>query len=71
MAHLPLLNKPKSVPLSLTPVTVMALDRLARLDGHTNRSAIVRKLVDREAREALGENWDEKIAAVQDAGEAA
>lgn len=57
MAQHPLIDKPESVPMSLPPSVVTALERLAALDGHTNRSAIVRKLVDREARQILGDDW--------------
>lgn len=71
MAQRTVLDRPESCPMSLPRVFITALEQLARLDGHTNRSAIVRKLVDREARETLGENWDEKMRDVQEAGEAA
>ncbi len=49
----------KNVPMSLPRIYVIALEQLAAMDGHTNRSAIVRKLVEREARECLGEDWND------------
>lgn len=45
--------------MSMPRVYVLALDKLALMDGHANRSAIVRKLIDREARTQLGADWKE------------
>lgn len=52
---------PASVPMSLPPVIVLALEDLAQRDGHRNRSAIVRKLVEREMREQVGADWREEF----------
>lgn len=50
-------EKAESVPMSLPRTFVTALERLAVQDGHNNRSAIVRKLVDREMRREFGDDW--------------
>lgn len=59
MAQNGLPDKPESTPMSMPRVYVLALDKLALMDGHANRSAIVRKLIDREARTQLGADWKE------------
>lgn len=57
MASTPLTERPESTPMSLPPVFAHALTRLAGLDGHTNRSAVVRKLIDRAMRDEFGPDW--------------
>ena len=47
----------KNVPMSLPVAYVIALEKLAAMDGHTNRSAIVRRLISREAREQFADDW--------------
>ncbi len=59
MARISMTDRPESAPMSLPRIFLTVLEELAERDGHRNRSAIVRKLVDREARQVLGENWQE------------
>ena len=58
----PLAEKAESTPMSLPPVFVAALTKLAFLDGHTNRSAVVRKLINRAMYEEFGPEWRTDLA---------
>jgi len=41
---------------------VVALTKLAFLDGHTNRSAVVRKLISRAMQDEFGPEWRTDLA---------
>ncbi len=58
----PLAERAESTPMSLPPVFAAALTKLALQDGHTNRSAVVRKLIDRAMRAEFGPDWWTNIA---------
>lgn len=67
----PLAEKAESTPMSLPPVFVAALTKLAFLDGHTNRSAVVRKLINRAMQEEFGLDWRTDLAIDRAESEAA
>ena len=62
MALSPLAEKAESTPMSLPPMFVVALTKLAFLDGHTNRSAVVRKLISRAMQDEFGPEWRTDLA---------